>query len=437
MGGNVDYTGGMVLQSLLREATWVAVQPRSDDTIRILNPEAANFGWRTACELRTSEISDVSGIRLLCNRSSDSQWLAYVLGALHYLDSRSRRSGGGINLLIASDVPPNRGVSSSAALEIAVLKAVSLARDIPLSGVALAAAGQWVENVAVGAACGVMDQAAIVLGKKNRLLPMLCQPCRPFEPISIPQDLCIVGIDSFASRSTMSTTYDVARTAAFIGYKLVCLHDELEINFDEESPIPRWTESRWNGYLSNLTPSNFHASYERWLPESLTGREAIARIGEHVDPFTHIDLDLEYPVRAAVRYAAEENHRVQTARALLEESAGGISDTTLHTLGEIFSESHAAYAECGLGSEACDDLMMRIRAAGLAGAKMTGGGGGGVIAAICRPDQLSVVRQVAQDYSGCRGAAPRLFEGSSDGVDAFGEITSPKASPAYGQPRSE
>ncbi len=420
MGGNVDYTGGLVLQCLLREAVWVAIQPRSDCIIRILNPGAAEFGWRTSYELGTSDIADADDVRRFCRQGSDSQWLGYVLGALHYLDSRFQwKSGGGADLFIASDLPPNRGVSSSAALEIAVLKAASLVREIPLSGVALATAGQWVENVIVGAACGVMDQAAIVLGRKNSLFPMLCQPCQPFDLIPFPPDLCVVGIDSFAFRSTMSPAYDVARAAAFIGYKLICLHDELEVFFDNHSAIPRWTDSRRNGYLSNLTPSDFRANYEWLLPESLSGREAFAQIGEHVDPFTRVNPNLKYPVLAAVRYAVQENFRVQTVRTLLESSATGISDAAVQTLGEVFSESHAAYAQCGLGSEACDDLVARARAAGIGGAKMTGGGGGGVVAVVCRPDQLPTLHQVAQDYATYRGAPPRVFEGSSDGVDAF------------------
>jgi hypothetical protein len=56
MGGNVDYTGGMVLQSLLREAIWVAVQPRPDGTIRILNPGAVQFGWGPHLELKMSDL---------------------------------------------------------------------------------------------------------------------------------------------------------------------------------------------------------------------------------------------------------------------------------------------------------------------------------------------------------------------------------------------
>ena len=52
MGGNVDYTGGMVLQSTLREAVWVAAQPRTDDVIQVLNPGASRFGWEPFFEAR-------------------------------------------------------------------------------------------------------------------------------------------------------------------------------------------------------------------------------------------------------------------------------------------------------------------------------------------------------------------------------------------------
>lgn len=421
MGGNVDYTGGTVLQGLLKEAVWVAAQPHSNDKIRILNPGAAEFGWRTACEFPTAALSDIDVIRGLCSRSKDSRWFGYVLGGLHYLDARFEFGKfGGMDLLIASDLPPNRGVSSSAALEIAVLKAASAARDISLRGVELATAGQWVENIIVGAACGVMDQAAIVLGKKEALLPLICQPCRPLDPIVVAPDVCIFGIDSFASRSTASTVYDAARAASFIGYRLICDYDDLETVFDQQPAIPRWKDSRWGGYLSNLTLSDFRTDYERRLPEKLSGKEFLAQIGNHMDPFTRIDPDVEYPVRAAVRYAVEENARVQTVLALLRSPASNTSDATMQTLGEVFSESHAAYNQCGLGSEACDDLAARIRASGIAGAKMTGGGGGGVVVAVCRPDQIGLLRRVAQEYATSRGAKPFLFEGSSDGADAFG-----------------
>ncbi|QHN02897.1 galactokinase [Granulicella sp. WH15] len=425
MGGNVDYTGGLVLQSLLREAVWVAAQPRADDVVRILNPGAAQFGWECYFELHASDLRDPQSLRLLCEQREGTRWGCYVLGALYFL-KRSYGEGceGGVDLFILSDLPPNRGVSSSAALEIAALKALSTMWNVvQLDGVLLATAGQWVENVVAGSACGIMDQAAIVLGEQDHLLPLLCQPCLPSWPIKFPANMRIWGIDSMAPRSTTGVAYEAARAAAFIGYKLICQREGIDVIPEEGSEIPRWTDSRWQGYLSNLSPDEFRAKYERWLPESISGKEVLASSGEHFDPFTTIHSDVEYPVRAAVRYATEENLRVRRVRELLEASSSGLSDSSLQLVGEILGQSHRAYAECGLGSTACDELVERALRTGFPGAKMTGGGGGGVVAILGRPGDDHAVHRLAEEYGAQRNAQPYIFEGSSSGVDAFGVRT--------------
>jgi galactokinase len=414
----------MVLQSLLREAVWVAVQPRRDNVIRLLNPGATHFGWQPSLEVEVADLSDIASLRLLCNSSQGTHWASYVLGALHFLKSHKGWSKtGGADLFIASDLPPNRGVSSSAALEVATLKAASTARGISLDGIALATAAQWVENVVVESACGIMDQAAIVLGEANRLLPILCQPCQPSPPIPLPPGLRIWGIDSMASRSTTGIPYETARAAAFIGYKLICQHDGIPTTPETISGIPRWTDPRLHGYLSNLTPSEFRSKYERRLPESISGRDFLAQASEHLDPFTTIHPHRQYPVRAAVRYATEENLRVQTVHALLQSSPAEVSDRCLQLIGEILHQSHLAYADCGLGSEACDDLVSRALQAGLPGAKMTGGGAGGVVAILGRPNDRHIIDRIAQQYAAERGAMPHIFAGSSNGVDASGTLT--------------
>ncbi len=421
MGGNVDYTGGMVLQGLLREATWVAAQAQSDEAIRIVNPGAAQFGWDTRFEARMSDLSDIESVRALCGSRPSSLWIRYILGALYFLkDLPGYNNAGGVDLFLSSDLPPNKGVSSSAALEVAALKAVSTAWGVALHGIALATAGQWVENVVVGAACGIMDQAAIVLAREGHLLPMLCQPCQPSPLVALPSGVRLMGIDSMVARSTISNAYETARAAAFMGYKLICQHEGLKITPEQDAGIPRWTEHRWHGYLSNLAPSEFHARYERLLPESIQGREFLACSGEHIDPFTRIEPETQYPVRAAARYAVEENLRVQTVSALLESVASSGSESALRSIGEILCQSHGAYRECGLGSEGCDDLVERALKAGLVGAKMTGGGAGGVVAVLCRSGEEDMVRDIAEAYGRERGAMPHIFEGSSDGVDAFG-----------------
>jgi galactokinase len=424
MGGNVDYTGGLVLQSLLHEAIWVAVQPRSDNIIRILNPGAARFGWAPCLELPCDELDEVESLRLLFGQRESSRWGCYVLGALHFLTScYGVDSAGGATLFIESDLPPNKGVSSSAALVVATIKAVSAAWGLSIDGVTLATAAQWVENVVVGSACGIMDQAAIVLGRENLLLPILCQPCQPFSAVTLPVGLSLWGIDSMVSRSTTGAAYETARAAAFIGYKLICQRERIDVIAEEVSGIPRFTDSRWGGYLSNLAPAEFRANYERWLPETLTGREFIERAGEHVDPFTTIDLNKEYPIRSAVRYAVEENFRVQMLCVLLEATTQNWSELSLRLIGEILCQSHAAYTECGLGSDACDELVARALEAGFLGAKMTGGGAGGVVAILGRSSDRRAIHAVAERYGDGRAGTPHIFDGSSSGVDAFGVRT--------------
>lgn len=432
MGGNVDYTGGMVLQSLLREAVWIAIQSRPDDLIRIFNPGALQFGWKDRIECKTTDLGNPENLALIYEKCDNSRWCSYVLGALHFLWLHyGWRSTGGANLFISSDLPPNKGVSSSAALSVATLKAASAALGITLDGIALATAGQWVENVVVGSACGIMDQAAIVLGRENHLLPMLCQPCQPFPVLTLPASVRIWGMDSMTPRSTTGAAYEIARAAAFMGYKLICRHEGINVVPAEASEIPRWTDARWNGYISNLAPSEFRSKYERMLPESLSGHEFLARAGEHVDPFTSIVADREYPVRSAIRYATEENLRVQMVAALLETAAWRNSYSTLQLIGEIFHQSHVAYTECGLGAESCDLLVSLARKAGFPGAKMTGGGAGGVVAILGRASDQHAIHVLAQEYAAECGARPHIFEGSSDGVDSSG-IRTLQLSPAQG-----
>jgi len=424
MGGNVDYTGGMVLQGLLSESVSAAAQTSRAGRVRVLNPGAQQWGWATELDFPAMELESVSAIRAFCDQSVGTRWGKYVLGCLHWLakqDPSLCRSG--MRVFLHSELPPNRGVASSAAVEIAVLKAASAAVGRQLEGIPLATAAQWVENVVVGAACGIMDQAAITLGRGDALLPILCQPCAPQAPVPLPTGWRIWGIDSMAARSTASATYDRARAAAFMGYKLICRQEGLTLRLAQRGGLVRWIDDRWNGYLSNVHPSEFRAKYEQMLPESLRGESFLAEVGEHVDALTEIVSDQEHPVRAATRYTVATLLAAfassETAGTQREQPAG------LELVREILRQSHNAYRECGLGSEACDELVERLRHAGLPGAKMTGGGGGGVVAVLGTIEDEALVYRIAAEYSAGRGARAAVFPccGEDDAVlgsDAFG-----------------
>jgi galactokinase len=408
MGGNADYTGGLVFQATIREATYASVQLRSDDTILLVNPQMREQGWADRVEFHLSALTSDDAVRALV---AGTPWTAYVLGVFHCLRRRYSIAAGA-TVHIESEVPLNKGVSSSAAVEVAVMKAAVAAYGIALEGIPLAEACQWVENVIAQSPCGIMDQAAVVLGEEDHVMPLLCQPCCPYPLVRLPEGLACRAIDSGIRHSIAGLACETARAAAFIAYKMICDWELLPVTFDDAAAIPRFTDPRWNGYLSNLTPSVFRSSFEKRLPEFLYGAEFK---GPHVDPFTPVRPEVSYPVRAAARYAVEESHRV---RLFIELARGG---RDFEAMGELMYQSHYAYTECGLGCEATDYLVELVRSEGFYGAKMTGGGAGGTVAILCPKD--ADLSGVVKRYAEHSGITPYVFEGSSPGADRHGVET--------------
>lgn len=422
MGGNDDYTGGLVFEATIREATWVAVQPRGDRRLVFLNPQMKERGWHHRVEFSLDDLTTDEAVRALVTREPGVRWTAYVLGLFHLLQKRfPHQVQSGASVYIESDVPLNKGVSSSASVEVAVMKAAVGAYGIQLAGVELAEACQWAENVIAESACGIMDQITIVLGDEDCILPLLCQPCLPRPLVRLPEGLACWAVDSGVSHIVSGIEYEAARAGAFMGYKLICDWEGLPVQRDESGQIPRWTDSRWNGYLANVSPSLFRSRYESRLPESMTGAEYLRCAQVHVDPFTRLRPEVNYRVRACTRYAVEENFRVH----LFAELARG--EVGFEQMGDVMYQSHYAYTECGLGCDATDLLVELVRDAGVAngllGAKVTGGGAGGTVAVLGRRDARAAFDRVVSRYATARGIIPCVFDGSSMGADRFGVKT--------------
>jgi L-arabinokinase len=419
MGGNDDYTGGLVFEATIREATWAAAQMNDSRGVQFLNPQVAERGWRSKIAFNLHELTTDAAVRDIVQRDAASRWTAYAMGNIYWLKLHyPQHVIGGINVYIESDVPLNKGVSSSASLEVAVMKAAASAYGVELTGVKLAEACQWVENVIAESACGIMDQITVVLGDEGYFLPLLCQPCRPRPLVRLPEGLACWAIDSGVSHMVSGLEYEAARAAAFMGYKLICDWEGLKVQRDDSSQIPRWTDSRWNGYLAQLSPSLFAGRFESRLPESLTGDEYLAAGQQHVDPFTSVRPGVTYRVRACTRYAVEENFRVNLFAELAQGGTGFVQ------MGELMYQSHLAYTECGLGTEATDLLLQLVLEEGvengLFGAKITGGGAGGTVAVLGRSDAKQAFDRVVMRYTEARGFHPYTFSGSSPGADRFG-----------------
>ncbi|MDR3715709.1 MAG: galactokinase family protein [Puia sp.] len=425
MGGNDDYTGGLVFESTIREATWAAAQLRRDRKVVLKNKTVSDAGWLGDIDIDLDKLADEEMVRNRAGSSPSLRWTAYVLGNLHYLLKRyPEQVDSGITLYMESTVPLNRGVSSSAAIEVAVMKATASAYGIVLAGVELALACQWVENVIAGSACGIMDQIAVATGREGYVMPLVCQPCNPEPLIKLPGELQIWGIDSGVSHQVAGIEYEAARAAAFMGYKMICDYERIPVTLTNEAEIPRYTDPQWNGYLANLPRSLFYAKYETLLPERIGTTQYLVKHGFHTDPFTPLKQGVEYNVRANTRYAVEENQRVQLFSELSRGASLAPSRRAFVLMGELMYQSHYAYTECGLGAKATDMLVDCCRrqgvAGGIYGAKITGGGAGGTVAILTDKDSGPLIRRIFEEYAALGLGDPYLFEGSSDGADSYG-----------------
>jgi L-arabinokinase len=116
-----------------------------------------------------------------------------------------------------------------------------------------------------------------------------------------------------------------------------------------------------------------------------------------------------------------ECQRVESFRQLLRAAP---DEERRSRLGSLMYESHASYVACGLGSPGTDRLVELVRsegpAAGLYGARITGGGSGGTVAVLGRQDAAAAIARVAETYERETGYRPYVFSGSSPGVSAFG-----------------
>ncbi|MCW3120086.1 MAG: L-arabinokinase [Chitinophagaceae bacterium] len=427
MGGNDDYTGGLVFESTIREATYAAAQLRNDNLVVLKNKTATDAGWQGDIRISLQELSDEKQVRETANKSSALRWTAYTLGNIHYLNKKyPGRITNGVTLYIESTVPLNRGVSSSAAIEVAVMKAAAAAYGIDLAGVELALACQWVENTIAESACGIMDQIAVVTGRAGYIMPLVCQPCNPEPLIRLPEELKIWGIDSGVSHQVAGIEYEAARAAAFMGYKIICDSEKIPVTPDLTADIPRYTDPVWNGYLANLSQSDFYEKYEFLLPKQCDSVLYLKEHEIHVDPFTPLKGNVTYNIWANTKYAVEENQRVQLFSELSRGAAATSSQRACRLMGELMYQSHDAYTECGLGAKATDLLVSLCKKEGfengIFGAKITGGGAGGTVAVLAHNKAGNVIERIFSAYAVAKMGEPYLFEGSSDGADTYGIV---------------
>ncbi|MDQ3009878.1 MAG: GHMP kinase [Acidobacteriota bacterium] len=432
MGGIADYSGSLVLEMPISEATFVALQRDASRQLKIVSlPEDdADGAQALTFEMPLAEFEDAGkpisydAARARFAQDETQHWAAYVAGVfLVLMWEHGEGFTDGARLLISSSIPQGKGVSSSAALEVATMQAVTAAFGISITARETAMLCQKAENLVAGAPCGVMDQMTASCGEANQLLALLCQPAELCGFVTIPDGVSFWGLDSGMRHAVTGADYASVRIGAFMGYRMIAELTGLKVTANAPGKPVNIDDPRWGGYLANLTPSEFEQHYASHLPERISGAEFLKRFGETTDAVTCVAADRDYAVRTAAAHPIYEHHRVRLFAELLDAS---VSERQLELLGELMYQSHASYSACGLGSAGTDRLVELVRQAGpqqgLYGAKITGGGSGGTVAVLSRNDAAASIARVAEQYANETGHRPHTFQGSSPGGAAFGHL---------------
>jgi galactokinase len=336
IGEHTDYHDGYVLPMTIPQRTRVRVARRGDARVR-----ASSSGF------------DDRGTEYAVGREAPGRgWLDYVQGVTATL-ARRGVAVPGFDLHVESTIPPGAGVSSSAALEVSLLRALRTLLGLDLDDLALARLAQAVETEFVGAPVGIMDQVASSLGREGEALFIDTRTLH-VERLPLPPALDIVVIDSAIRHAHAGGEYATRRRESFEAAARLGVERLRDVGTDA---LPR---------IAALPPT-------------------LARRARHI---------------------VTENERVLGAAAALR--AGDPAP-----LGPLFNASHASLRDDYEASTADIDTLVRIGQdhPDVSGARLTGGGFGGAVVLVakggCGRAVASAVRGAYEQATG-RGATVLL-----------------------------
>ena len=310
IGEHTDYNGGAVLPAAISRKIDVAIA-RQD------NPEIA---------IQSGRFPD-QAIRPVGDPKRDD-WTDYAVGALWKAEQLGWLQGG-VKLQIESDVPDGAGVSSSAALITAILRAVAEIGNVSAPPVEIAKHARAVENDYIGMPCGIMDQMAVGLADVGKALALDTHDLS-YEVITIPDDWGVVTLHSGIRRELADGRYK----ARF---------EECQAAADE---------------LKTSTLCRLTAAQEAALS------------------------DLPEPLRKRARHVTSEHQRTVAAISAMKQH-------DLPSFAALMNDSHTSYArDFEASTPEIDALVEDARAIGAKGARLTGGGFGGCIVALIEASSL-------------------------------------------------
>jgi galactokinase len=342
IGEHTDYNEGLVLPCAIDRDVVALAAARDDSIVRVVSEDQGEAEFR------------------LGRLAAHGAWLDYVKAPASALAARGIPLPG-IDLSIGSEVPPGAGLSSSAALGVAVAQVWLGVAGVGLSPRIVAEAVHEGENRFVGVGCGILDPFASALGRRDHALRIDCRD-RAVEPVALPPLALLIAHSG------------VERTLSGVGY------------------ADRVSECR--AALASAQAAGVVSA----------GATSLRAVGAADLPA--LEAALEPTLLRRVRHVVRENERVDAFRKAVAEgdlaAAGGVLREGMRSLREDYAVSVPELdALCALGDEA----------PGCHGSRLTGAGFGGCTLHLVDPAAAAAVSaHIANGFARVFGRTPPVWQ---------------------------
>ncbi len=358
IGEHTDYNGGHVFPCALSLGTWCAARARDDRRLRMYS---LNFPDAGIVETDLDRDAPLPG----------GCWANYPLGVIRAFTDAGFVPDRGLDVVFGGDIPFGSGLSSSAALEVLTGVMLRGLFGFDLDNIRIALLGQKAENVFVGLSCGIMDQFASAMGKRDHAIFLDTETLQyEYAPLAL-DGAHIMIVNSTVRHALAGSSYNDRRREC----------EQALADLRRTAPIPS---------LGALAPAQF---------------DALA--GTIADPVC----------RRRARHAVYENARTVAAFRALKRN-------DLAAFGRLMNESHHSLRDDYEVSCPEIDLLTEIAWAcpGVLGSRITGGGFGGCTVSIVRDECAELFREtIKKQYASKTGLQAQIYTVSAG--DGARELT--------------